>query len=373
MYNRSQSSSQRQNSDPSVDLMNTSTAEEDDDEEDLDFYKNGSDMDQLERAKLISCVEEMENVVGETIPQSLLIRAAKIHNYDIKLALDSVLNVHTNSLQSQTNGAINSAINTGKRLESVSERQSMNSVANNSDFKQIYSTEKSKSSSPLFVKIRDSCDAEVAKINKTLGQLTVNKSEPNLKALSSPVRKDLDKSRLDSNYHQYSSPNSPISSRTGSRMSSPNHERASESKASKPLQTKALTPEVALSEYNKNRNTGKPNINMVVIGHVDAGKSTLMGHLLYRLGFVSQKAIHRYETDSKKMGKNSFLYAWVLDETQEERSRGITMDIAESRFETKERARPVCVELHKDYKDLGRFMIRTSGVTIAAGVITKIL
>ncbi len=70
---------------------------------------------------------------------------------------------------------------------------------------------------------------------------------------------------------------------------------------------------------------------------MDAGKSTLMGHLLYLLGFVSKKTIHRYETDSKKMGKNSFMYAWVLDETQEERTRGITMDIALSRFETPNR------------------------------------
>ena len=46
-------------------------------------------------AKLISCVEEMENVVGDTIPESLLISAAKLHNYDIKSALDSVLNAHT--------------------------------------------------------------------------------------------------------------------------------------------------------------------------------------------------------------------------------------------------------------------------------------
>ncbi|CAG2163971.1 unnamed protein product [Oppiella nova] len=298
MYNRSQPSTQRPHD--SSDLMNTSVTEEDDDaEQDLDYYRNLSDMDQIERVKLISCVEEMENVVGETIPESLLIRAAKIHNYDIKRALDSVLNNHTfdpnDYLRNEPKGATN--------------------------------------------RVRDQCDTEVAKINKTLGQLVVNKSEPNLKALASPVRRNLDKSRLESGHqNQYSSPNSPASSRTGSRMSSPNHEKSSESKTTKPIQTKALNPELALIEYNKNRNSGKPNINMVVIGHVDAGKSTLMGHLLYRLGFVSQKAIHRYETDSKKMGKNSFLYAWVLDETPEERSRGITMDIAESRFETNARA-----------------------------------
>ena len=55
------------------------------------------------------------------------------------------------------------------------------------------------------------------------------------------------------------------------------------------------------------------------LGHVDAGKSTLMGHLLYQLGFVGKKAMHKFEQDSRKAGKGSFAYAWVLDETEEER------------------------------------------------------
>ncbi len=73
-------------------------------------------------------------------------------------------------------------------------------------------------------------------------------------------------------------------------------------------------------EYAK-RQSGKEQINMVVIGHVDAGKSTLMGHLLYLLGHVNQRQMHKYETESKKQGKASFAYAWVLDETGEERER----------------------------------------------------
>lgn len=89
----------------------------------------------------------------------------------------------------------------------------------------------------------------------------------------------------------------------------------------------------AHEEYHKRRK-GKTLLNLVVIGHVDAGKSTLMGHLLYRLGDVSKKAMHKYETESKKAGKASFAYAWVLDETGEERERGITMDVGLTRFET---------------------------------------
>ena len=58
---------------------------------------------------------------------------------------------------------------------------------------------------------------------------------------------------------------------------------------------------------------------MYFAGHVDAGKSTMMGHVLYQLGFVNKRAMHKYEQEAKKMGKASFAYAWVLDETEEER------------------------------------------------------
>ena len=67
----------------------------------------------------------------------------------------------------------------------------------------------------------------------------------------------------------------------------------------------------------------KANLNMVIVGHVDAGKSTLTGHLLVLLGEVNDKTIKRYQRDSEKIGKGSFAYAWVLDETEEERNRWV--------------------------------------------------
>uniref|UniRef100_A0AAY4CMQ8 HBS1-like protein n=1 Tax=Denticeps clupeoides TaxID=299321 RepID=A0AAY4CMQ8_9TELE len=71
-----------------------------------------------------------------------------------------------------------------------------------------------------------------------------------------------------------------------------------------------------------------------VLGHVDAGKSTLMGHLLYLLGNVNKRMMHKYEQEAKKAGKASFAFAWVLDETGEERDRGVTMDVGMTKFET---------------------------------------
>uniref|UniRef100_H2YEZ3 Tr-type G domain-containing protein n=1 Tax=Ciona savignyi TaxID=51511 RepID=H2YEZ3_CIOSA len=93
----------------------------------------------------------------------------------------------------------------------------------------------------------------------------------------------------------------------------------------------------AVAEYAKREKEEKKQISLVVIGHVDAGKSTMMGHLLYQQGVVSKRLIHKYEQESKKIGKTSFAYAWVLDETGEERSRGVTMDVAHNRFETEHR------------------------------------
>jgi elongation factor 1 alpha-like protein len=74
-----------------------------------------------------------------------------------------------------------------------------------------------------------------------------------------------------------------------------------------------------LAQYQQERGQSKEQLHMVVIGHVDAGKSTLMGHLLYSLGQVNKKIMHKYEQESKKLGKQSFVYAWILDETGEER------------------------------------------------------
>lgn len=86
--------------------------------------------------------------------------------------------------------------------------------------------------------------------------------------------------------------------------------------------------------FEKERGSEKEKLDLVVIGHVDAGKSTMMGHLLYDLGNVPQRLMHKYEQESKKLGKQSFMFAWVLDETGEERTRGITMDCGLQRFET---------------------------------------
>ena len=78
----------------------------------------------------------------------------------------------------------------------------------------------------------------------------------------------------------------------------------------------------------------KTHINLVVIGHVDSGKSTSTGHLIYKCGGIDKRTIEKFEKEAAEMGKGSFKYAWVLDKLKAERERGITIDIALWKFET---------------------------------------
>ncbi|MCO5566185.1 hypothetical protein L7F22_019861 [Adiantum nelumboides] len=78
----------------------------------------------------------------------------------------------------------------------------------------------------------------------------------------------------------------------------------------------------------------KTHINIVVIGHVDSGKSTTTGHMIYKCGGIDKRTIEKFEKEAAELGKGSFKYAWVLDKLKAERERGITIDIALWKFET---------------------------------------
>lgn len=82
---------------------------------------------------------------------------------------------------------------------------------------------------------------------------------------------------------------------------------------------------------------GKPSLLLVVLGHVDAGKSTLMGRLVAELGVVDSKEVRRRAHQATQIGKGSFGWAWLMDERPEERERGVTIDIAKRTFETEAR------------------------------------
>jgi elongation factor 1-alpha len=78
----------------------------------------------------------------------------------------------------------------------------------------------------------------------------------------------------------------------------------------------------------------KPHLNLVIIGHVDHGKSTLVGRILLETGQFPQHMLDKYKEEAKAKGKESFALAWIFDNLKEERERGVTIDVAHKRFNT---------------------------------------
>ncbi|ELY47523.1 translation elongation factor EF-1 subunit alpha [Natronorubrum sulfidifaciens] len=76
--------------------------------------------------------------------------------------------------------------------------------------------------------------------------------------------------------------------------------------------------------------------NLAVIGHVDHGKSTLVGRLLYETGSVPEHVIEQHREEAEEKGKGGFEFAYVMDNLAEERERGVTIDIAHQEFTTDE-------------------------------------
>ncbi|ETO13396.1 hypothetical protein RFI_23980 [Reticulomyxa filosa] len=129
------------------------------------------------------------------------------------------------------------------------------------------------------------------------------------------------------------------------------------------LLNKLKDEETIITQQTNVKSEHKPHINLVIVGHVDHGKSTLMGHLLYNLQKVDKREMHKIQKESNEIGiffvlffftytffcccfffypyfeqlmsKGTFAYAWVLDCHEEERVRGITVDVSVNYFETK--------------------------------------
>ncbi|MFC4436771.1 MULTISPECIES: translation elongation factor EF-1 subunit alpha [Natrialbaceae] len=78
----------------------------------------------------------------------------------------------------------------------------------------------------------------------------------------------------------------------------------------------------------------KPHQNLAIIGHVDHGKSTLVGRLLYETGSVPEHVIEQHREEAEEKGKGGFEFAYVMDNLAEERERGVTIDIAHQKFDT---------------------------------------
>ena len=76
----------------------------------------------------------------------------------------------------------------------------------------------------------------------------------------------------------------------------------------------------------------KPHLNLVFIGHVDHGKSTLVGRLLYDTGALAEQDYRKLKQEAESRGKGTFAFAYVMDNLKEERERGVTIDVAYKKF-----------------------------------------
>ncbi|TPX72356.1 hypothetical protein SpCBS45565_g00596 [Spizellomyces sp. 'palustris'] len=110
-------------------------------------------------------------------------------------------------------------------------------------------------------------------------------------------------------------------------------EKKEEKKAAEP------EPEVEAEPEQDDNGTeeGKEHINIVFIGHVDAGKSTMGGHLLFLTGMVDKRTMEKYEREAKELGRESWYLSWALDLNQEERNKGKTTEYGRGYFETEKR------------------------------------
>ncbi|KAM8945543.1 HBS1-like protein [Pelodytes ibericus] len=276
---------------------------EDDEDEQPKPKAAGIALSSVDQARLYSCLDHMREVLGESVVEQVMIDAVLQCKFDTAKALDLVFQQDCNKNKNSTTEDISYIGKPTKGKTRALSPESQHEIVPKmakmivSGKKQTMGFDVPSAALELNGQTVNTCTKNQAIVEAM--EETDNGSQPTVSANVSQVQEDLT--------------STPTLLKT----------------------TGKSKQKLNIKEELEKRQGGKPLLNLVVIGHVDAGKSTLMGHLLYLLGHVNKRTMHKYEQESKKAGKASFAYAWVLDETGEERQRGVTMDVGMTKFETK--------------------------------------
>ena len=134
----------------------------------------------------------------------------------------------------------------------------------------------------------------------------------------------------------------PTGAAASSGRTSPSSGRNSPSRAESKVSAReadAVTKEQAVDvdEETLAEMYGKEHVNVIFLGHVDAGKSTLGGSILYATGMVDERTMDKYKREAKDAGRATWYLSWALDLTKEERSKGKTVEVGKGFFETEKR------------------------------------
>ncbi|XP_030909820.2 HBS1-like protein isoform X2 [Melopsittacus undulatus] len=270
-----------------------------------DYYTSSRQLTEVDRARLNSCLDQMREVLAESVPEQTMVQAVLDSKFDVQKALDLVLSQGSKQHVKTKN---EDALIVGKKT-------------------------KGKTKDSQSAKMESEIVPKITKMTVSGKKQSMGFEVPCVIAEENGHANTPQKGLSDEDASVTSGVPEAVSKSTLSQVV-----QASEEQNTVPTPVKKsgkTKPQIDVKAELEKRQGGKQLLNLVVIGHVDAGKSTLMGHLLYLLGNVNKRTMHKYEQESKKAGKASFAYAWVLDETGEERERGVTMDVGMTKFETK--------------------------------------